>query len=301
MTPLLCEQLGEADADEDEDEQAYVEELWVKGKLVNTSRVHMQGNLRPEDVDAGELTLLKGDRIVVETDRGQAMATVITPSVREVRIDPRLRRVVRRFDQTDLRQQARNKRRAASAYGVGKERIEKRSLPMKLVGVDYLHSGNKAIFYFTADGRVDFRELIRDLAHRLRLRIEMRQIGIRDEASLVGGVGTCGLPLCCNTFLQGFEQVSIRMAKDQNLVLNPQKISGQCGRLKCCLVYEHHLYRIVGKGLPKVGKRIETPKGKGKVTDLNTLTRKVRVNLDNGPVEVFTAAELGIPLPDELK
>ncbi len=270
------------------------ENVWKRECVRNVSRVHVQGEVATEEADCGDLFLQRGDHIVVETDRGQAMARVLTPSVRKVLMDPRLRSVLRRFDAGDMRQEARNRRRAREAYGVGKERIVSRNIKMKLVGVDYLHSGNKAVFYFTADGRVDFRELIRDLARNLRVRIEMRQIGIRDEARLVGGMGTCGRELCCNTFLEKFDQISIRMAKDQKIVLNPQKISGQCGRLKCCLVYEHHIYREMGKGLPRVGKRIETPKGEGRIADVDVLTRRIRVDLDDGAMEVFSADELGI-------
>ncbi len=265
------------------------------GPVVDLACVHMQGTLPVEDVDSAELTLEAGDRVVISTDKGQVSGTVVSGSLRRVRIAGRLARVLRRFDHGDLRQEARNRRKARDAFLEGRDRIKARSLPMKLVGVDFLHSGNRAIFYFTAEGRVDFRELIRDLARRLRVRIEMRQIGIRDQAGLVGGMGTCGRPLCCATFLRKFEQVSIRMAKDQNLVLNPQKISGQCGRLKCCLCYEHRLYQEMGKGLPRQGKRVVTPKGRGRVAELDVLRRRVRVMLEDGGSEVFSADDVRRP------
>ncbi len=270
-------------------------EEFPEGPVADVACAHVQGSFPVEDIDSGELTLEPGDRVVLSTDRGQVSGTVVTGSVRRVLMDGKLARALRRFDHGDQRQESRNRRKARDAFLEGRERIKARSLPMKLVGVDFLHSGNRAIFYFTAEGRVDFRELIRDLARRLRVRIEMRQIGIRDQAGLVGGMGTCGRPLCCATFLRKFEQVSIRMAKDQNLVLNPQKISGQCGRLKCCLCYEHKLYQEMGKGLPRQGKRVVTPKGRGRVAELDVLRRRVRVMLEDGGYEVFSADEVRRP------
>ena len=290
--------------DEDGDDlSAVMADQWdemgeVRGKLHNVAWAHVQGGLPVQMVDAHDLTLRPGDRVVVDGDRGQAAGVVVAGSTRRVLTDRKLARVLRHFDKGDVRQESRTQRRAKDAFVVGRERIQDKNLAMKLVGVDYLHGGNKAIFYFVADGRVDFRDLIRDLARSLRVRIEMRQIGIRDEAGVVGGLGTCGQELCCHRFLQRFEQVSIRMAKDQNLVLNPQKISGQCGRLKCCLAYEHGLYQELGKNLPRQGKRIETPKGMGRVVDLDILNRRVRVNLQEGGSEVFAAEELGFKLPE---
>ncbi len=289
--------------DEDgEDVAAVMEEVWeelgeegYEGELSSTALARVQGNFAAQEVDAGELVLLPGDRIVLSSDKGQVSGTVTAPSCRKVLVDARLLKVLRRFDRGDVRQEARNTRKAKTAFLVGRECIRAKALPMKLVGVDYVHGGNRAIFYFTADGRVDFRELVRDLARRLRVRIEMRQIGIRDAAGLVGGLGTCGRALCCASFLHRFEQVSIRMAKDQNLVLNPQKISGQCGRLKCCLAYEHALYKELGQGLPKLGKKVLTPKGPGRVADLDVLNRRVRVTLDEGGSEVFSADQVQRP------
>ena len=283
-----------------EDVVAAMEEEWEEepveeGPVVNTALAHVQGTFTVEEVDAGDLVLLPGDRIVVSSEKGQISGTVVAPSYRRILVDTRLLKVLRKFDRGDVRQEARNTRKAKNAFLVGRERIKAKGLPMKLVGVDYVHGGNRAIFYFTAEGRVDFRELVRDLARRLRVRIEMRQIGIRDEAGLVGGMGTCGRPLCCATFLRRFDQVSIRMAKDQNLVLNPQKISGQCGRLKCCLVYEHALYKELGQGLPRLGKKVITPKGPGRVTDVDVLGRRVRVALDEGGFEAFDANEVRRP------
>jgi hypothetical protein len=163
--------------------------------------------------------------------------------------------------------------------------------------VEYQHGGSKAVFYLSAEGRIDFRDLVKDLAQKLRTRIEMRQIGVRDEAKMVGGIGVCGLRVCCNRYLTKFEPVSIRMAKDQNLVLNPQKVSGQCGRLKCCLAYEEEVYRQQKQGMPKTGKLVETPAGPGKVVELDILARRVRVALMAGGFEVFPVEAIRLPEP----
>src|SRR5262249_35804089 len=151
------------------------------------------------------------------------------------------------------------------------------NLRMKLIRTEVLHGGNKAIFYFSADGRVDFRELVKDLAHKLHVRIEMRQVGVRDEAKLEGGVGACGRELCCSTWLKDFAPVSLTMAKDQTLALHRQKVSGVCGRLMCCLSYEEETYKELRKGLPRVGKLVSTAKGEGRVRELDVLRQRVRV------------------------
>jgi cell fate regulator YaaT (PSP1 superfamily) len=157
---------------------------------------------------------------------------------------------------------------------------------------EFHHGGSKATFYFASEARIDFRELVRDLSGRFRARVEMRQVGVRDEAKMVGGIGSCGLELCCTTFLPRFAPVSIKMAKHQNLVLNPTKVSGQCGRLKCCLVYEEANYVEAARDLPKMGKRVTTPEGVGRVGDLDVLQRKIRVYFEDGPPKVFTAEEV---------
>ena len=162
------------------------------------------------------------------------------------------------------------------------EKIAAHGLTMNLVDVEYFFDGSKIIFYFTAEGRVDFRELLKDLVRRLRTRVELRQIGIRNQAKMVGGLGGCGRPLCCATFLKNFHAVSIKMAKEQNLSLNPAKISGACGRLMCCLQYEHETYKELRKDMPKMGKKIELPEGKGKVVRQNVIGRSFTVLLDDG-------------------
>jgi cell fate regulator YaaT (PSP1 superfamily) len=180
----------------------------------------------------------------------------------------------------DMRQHDRNIDKENASYHLCKDRIEQLKLPMKLVKVEYLHGGNKAVFYFSAEGRIDFRELVRDLARRLHTRIEMRQIGVRDASRMLGGIGACGIQLCCSTYLREFQPVSIRMAKEQNLVLNPQKVSGVCGRLLCCLTYEDKTYREASKNMPKMGRLVTTPDGQGRVRDRDVLNRRVRVQLE---------------------
>ena len=182
----------------------------------------------------------------------------------------------------DIRKYRSHREREQKAKEYCLERIAAHNLPMKLVDVELLFDESKIIFYFTADGRVDFRELLKDLVKHLRMRIELRQIGVRNHAAMVGGIGMCGRPLCCSQFLKKFHPVSLKMAKDQNLSLNPLKISGTCGRLMCCLHYEHIVYTVLKEGLPKVGRKIDTPEGKGKVIRQNVLERSVTVELESG-------------------
>ncbi len=179
--------------------------------------------------------------------------------------------------------------RAAEALRFARERTRERNLPIKMVRCDYIHKGQKVLVYFASEDRVDFRDLVKELTTRLRVRVELRQIGARDEAKIVGGIGSCGRELCCSTFLPRFEPVSIKHAKEQNLPLNPSKVTGQCGRLKCCLVYEASTYRELGKGLPKLGKRVTTPAGEGKVAELDVLRQRVRVWFEEGGSQVFPA------------
>ena len=174
------------------------------------------------------------------------------------------------------------------------ERIEERNLPMILVDVERFFDGSKIIFYFYADGRVDFRELVKDLVKKLHTRVELRQIGVRNKAKMIGGVGPCGRELCCATFLKEFHSVSVKMAKEQNLSLNPTKISGVCGRLMCCLKYEYTDYVEMKKGMPKVGKRIITPEGEGKVVRQNVMEQRVAVALDDGREIEFGASDLSL-------
>jgi cell fate regulator YaaT (PSP1 superfamily) len=243
------------------------------------------------EFDAGDGSYRRGERVVVESDRGPVVGTVAVASRRLPALGA-LRRILRRANPEDARTLERNRRREQDAYDFCKERLRARKLPMKLIRAEYALQGNKVLFYFASEERVDFRELVKELASRLHGRIEMRQVGARDEAKLVGGIGSCGRELCCSTFLPSFAPVSIKMAKDQGLVLNPSKVAGQCGRLKCCLVYEEPLYVEMRKTLPKVGKRVRTPAGEGKVVELDVLRQLVRVSFDEGTTETFPGASV---------
>jgi cell fate regulator YaaT (PSP1 superfamily) len=234
------------------------------------------------EFDSGEMQLSLGDTVVVDNDRDLNLGRVVF--LAEGVEGKTYRPVLRRVGPEDFLLIRRNKKREEEAFDICQKRIAERGLPMKLIRVAYLHGGNKAIFYFSAEGRVDFRALVRDLAQQLHVRIEMRQIGVRDESKMLGGVGICGQPLCCSRFLRKFVPVSIKMAKNQNLALNPQKLSGLCGRLMCCLVYEDATYLKMKKDLPKVGATIQTPRGEGKVLDVSVLERKLRIQLESGTI-----------------
>ena len=222
-----------------------------------------------------------GNNVVVETARGIEFGEVVTGSreVADEQIVAPLKKVLRIATEEDERRAEYNAQREREAYTVCQEKIQKHKLDMKLVSVEYTFDNSKIIFYFTANGRVDFRELVKDLAGVFKMRIELRQIGVRDEAKMLGGLGACGRDICCGSFLGDFQPVSIKMAKEQNLSLNPTKISGQCGRLMCCLKYEQDYYEQTLKRLPKVGKDIMTPDGAGVVTEISPIREKVRVRI----------------------
>ncbi len=251
------------------------------GKLADVVgvKLSLRGSGPLEMYDCQDISLDVGDQAIVETGRGLALGEVIVQSTRRFVESDRLPRVIRKATPNDMRQRDRNREKSDAAFRLCRERIERLELPMKLVEVDYLHGGNKAVFYFCADGRVDFRQLVRELARRLHIRVEMRQIGVRDASRLLGGIGKCGLRLCCNRYIRNFAPVSIRMAKNQDLVLNPEKVSGVCGRLLCCLSYEDDLYREASKGFPRVGRRVSTPEGEGRIKDRDVLKRLVRVQI----------------------
>jgi cell fate regulator YaaT (PSP1 superfamily) len=231
--------------------------------------------------DPGDLSIQKDDFVIVETVRGVEYGKAVVPrkQVEEHDVVLPLKKVVRIADHKDRMIVEENKQAAQEAYDVCNEKVNGHQLDMKLVDVEYTFDRNKVIFYFTADGRVDFRELVKDLAAIFRTRIELRQIGVRDEAKMLGGIGPCGRMLCCSTFLGDFDPVSIKMAKDQNLSLNPTKISGLCGRLMCCLKYENDEYEAAKAQLPDIGEMIVTPQGRGKVVGLNILERVLQVEL----------------------
>jgi cell fate regulator YaaT (PSP1 superfamily) len=245
--------------------------------------------------DPGELAIQKDDFVIVETVRGVEFGKVVVAKkqVGENDVVLPLKKVVRIADQKDRIIVDENKAAAKEAYEVCGQKVNEHQLDMKLVDVEYTFDRNKVIFYFTADGRVDFRELVKDLAAIFRTRIELRQIGVRDEAKMLGGVGPCGRMLCCSTFLGDFDPVSIKMAKDQNLSLNPTKISGLCGRLMCCLKYENDNYENAKELLPDLGEFIETPNGRGKVVGLNILQHVMQVEFPSqGKVLEYTLDEV---------
>lgn len=247
--------------------------------------------------DAGLLELMPGDEVIVETGRGIEMGT-ITGSPHEP-LPPgdaeKLPRVTRLATERDKERQAENREDEQRAYHVAKEKVQEHNLPMNLVSAEYLFDRSKYIIYFTADNRVDFRDLVRDLASTLHCRVELWQIGARDETKFYGGLGICGRTLCCNTFLKEFAPVTIKMAKDQSLALNPLKISGICGRLMCCLRYEHDTYREARSRLPREGTTVMTMKGKGRVSELNALKESVTVVLESDARVECLADEVWLP------
>jgi cell fate regulator YaaT (PSP1 superfamily) len=194
-----------------------------------------------------------------------------------------LKKVIRVATENDIKTLKENKEKEKDAFKLCEQKIEAHGLEMSLVDAEYTFDRSKLLFYFTADGRVDFRELVKDLASTFKTRIELRQIGVRDESKMVGGLGICGRPFCCNTFLTDFQPVSIKMAKEQGLSLNPTKISGTCGRLMCCLKYEQDTYEHLLRVTPKVGAIVDTPDGKGRVIEVNLITGMLKVSLDRRP------------------
>ncbi len=232
----------------------------------------------------GELKLKSGDHVIVETSRGIEYGTVAVAGkqVSEDEIVPPLKNILRIATAEDDKQIEINKEKEKEAMKLCQEKINKHNLDMKLIDVEYTFDHNKILFYFSADGRIDFRELVRDLAGVFKTRIELRQIGVRDEAKMMGGLGICGRQLCCSLFLSDFEPVSIKMAKEQNLSLNPTKISGTCGRLMCCLKNEQEAYESIIKSTPGVGSVVKTPDGTGHVTAVSALKGIITVAVENG-------------------
>ncbi|MBQ7657260.1 MAG: stage 0 sporulation family protein [Clostridia bacterium] len=225
-----------------------------------------------------------GDAVLVETVRGIEYGEVVT-GVKEVSdelITPPLKKVIRIASAEDAQHDAENREKEKEALAICQKKVQEHKLQMKLVGCEYTFDNSKILFYFTSDKRVDFRALVKDLAAAFHTRIELRQIGVRDEAKMMGGLGMCGRPVCCAQFLGDFQPVSIKMAKEQNLSLNPTKISGICGRLMCCLKYEEDHYEATRKRMPRVGKEVVTPDGTGTVVDLNILKETVRVRIPKG-------------------
>ncbi len=255
--------------------------------------------------DPNDIWPRPGDNVVVETARGMEFGEVVTTarSVSDEQIKSPLKKVLRIATEDDVHRAAYNEHREKEAMHICQEKIAKHKLEMKLVSVEYTFDNSKLIFYFTANGRVDFRELVKDLASVFKMRIELRQIGVRDEAKMLGGLGSCGRPICCGAFLGDFQPVSIKMAKEQNLSLNPTKISGLCGRLMCCLKYEQDAYEAVLKRLPKVGKDIVTPDGVGVLAEINAVRERVKVRIrtadDAFDVREYSVDEVRRPGADD--
>jgi cell fate regulator YaaT (PSP1 superfamily) len=245
--------------------------------------------------DPGAEQVTAGDYVIVETVRGIEFGKVVIASKRvdEEDVVLPLKKVIRTATESDKRTVIENQKQAKKALDACVVKVVEHDLDMNLVDVEYTFDRNKIIFYFTADGRIDFRNLVKDLAAMFKTRIELRQIGVRDEAKMLGGIGPCGRMLCCSTFLGDFEPVSIKMAKDQNLSLNPAKISGLCGRLMCCLKYENDHYEEAKRDMPDFGEKIKTPHGQGKVIGLNILEKLVHIELtDNEQRIEYTLDEM---------
>jgi len=254
------------------------------GLLVVGVRFKKAGKVYFFDPDGHLLT--QGDGVIVETARGIEYGQVVAGplELEEDEMVAPLKKVIRKATDADIHQVSLNREKEGRAFQVGLEKIATHKLPMKLVGVEQTFDGNKIIFYFTAEGRIDFRELVKDLASVFRTRIELRQIGVRDEAKMIGGLGCCGRELCCSAWLSDFVSVSIRMAKDQNLSLNPTKISGICGRLMCCLKYENECYEHARQELPEIGTWVITPDGEGKVAGVNIFKNGLSVELKESKI-----------------
>ncbi len=242
----------------------------------------------------GELAVKEGDFVIVEHDRGLDYGQIVLCQGHFLDKDSAkepAKKIIRIAKDSDLRQIEENRAKAKEAFNSCSRKISEHKLDMKLVRCEYSFDRSKIIFYFTASGRVDFRGLVKDLAKIFKARIELRQIGVRDEARLFGGFGPCGRELCCAKFLKDFEPVTIKMAKEEGLPLNPPKISGICGRLMCCLSYEYESYKILSKGMPREGEHVHTPKGKGKVISVNFFRRAASVQLEDGMVIEVTYKE----------
>jgi cell fate regulator YaaT (PSP1 superfamily) len=253
--------------------------------MVNVVGVRFKDTGKMYYFDPSNIEVHKGDTVVVETARGVECGVASTgiKGVADDEVVSPLKPIKRVATDDDLRQLAENKKKEKTAYSIAQKKIEEHNLDMDLTEVEYTFDRSKIIFYFTADGRVDFRELVKDLASEFHTRIELRQIGVRDEAKMLGGLGVCGRPFCCSTFLNDFHSVSIKMAKEQGLSLSPGKISGTCGRLMCCLKYEQNSYEYLNKITPHKGAVVDCREGRGVVVDSAVLTGKLKIQLDDMP------------------
>tara|TARA_B100000315_G_scaffold122793_1_gene112716 strand:- start:1949 stop:2830 length:882 start_codon:yes stop_codon:yes gene_type:complete len=266
------------------------------GKSKHCIGISLKNNSKSFDYDPNSIKLRVGDKCIVETNWGEdiGMAVMTERSICCKKRVKHYKKVLRKATKEDLKKSEYNDQRTKEAFQFCLQKIEERKIPMKLFQVNMNLEATKAKFYFLAEGRVDFRVLIKDLAQKFKMKIEMRQIGVRDEAKLMGGCGPCGLKLCCSGFLRDFEPVSIRMAKNQNLALNPMKITGVCGRLLCCLTYENDTYKELKKNLPKSGMIVETPEGEGKVISVDVIQQKVFVEMEEGKKSSFPTEAIKI-------
>ena len=249
--------------------------------------------------DPGDMEIKLDENVIVETARGIEFGYVVIPNkeVSEDEIVTPLKSVIRVATEEDKQHHRENAEKEEEAFDICLQKIKNHNLEMKLIDVEYTFDNNKVLFYFTADGRVDFRELVKDLAAVFRTRIELRQIGVRDEAKMMGGLGVCGRVLCCHSFLGDFQPVSIKMAKEQGLSLNPTKISGACGRLMCCLKYEQEAYEEITKRVPKEGAVVDTPDGQGVVIFRSLIKEMVKVRLDKEnetDLKVYNASDVKV-------
>lgn len=252
--------------------------------MVTIIGVQFQKNGKLYYFDANGLDVKPGDYVIVDTVRGNDLGEVVfgPRESTEEETNQQLKKTIRIASEQDILHATENREKEKEAFSICQKKIAEHKLEMKLVSVEYAFDNSKILFFFTANGRVDFRSLVKDLASIFKMRIELRQIGVRDEAKMLGGLGPCGRPICCGSFLEQFQPVSIKMAKEQNLSLNPTKISGVCGRLMCCLKYEQEHYETTRKKMPKIGREVITPDGTGPVTELNILKETVFVRLTNG-------------------
>jgi len=266
--------------------------------MVNIIGVRFNKSGKTYYFSPGEIEVQKGDGVIVETARGveYGVAVLGQREVSEDELVSPLKEVIRLATDKDMAKVEENKLKEKEAFDVCVESINKRNIKMKLINVEYTFDNNKILFYFTADGRVDFRELVKDLAGVFRTRIELRQVGVRDEAKIIGGIGICGRVLCCNSFLDEFRPVSIKMAKDQSLSLNPAKISGICGRLMCCLKYEHEAYEELLRATPGTGTLVETEDGKGEIINVSLLKGivKVRPHKEGEDIKSYNLADIKV-------
>ena len=273
--------------------------------------VQFQKNGKIYNFDVNNLDVRQDDYVIADTSHGIDLGQVVVGirHMDESESPAALKKLIRIATDKDLQASAENRKKEKEAFGICQKKIAEHKLDMKLVSVEYAFDNSKALFYFTANGRVDFRSLVKDLASVFKMRIELRQIGVRDEARMIGGLGPCGRQICCGSFLDEFQPVSIKMAKEQNLSLNPTKISGVCGRLMCCLKYEQDHYEQTRKIMPRIGREVVTPDGNGTVSDLNIVKETVFVRITNGdsseikeyPLEKIerTAGSTPLPAPEK--